>query len=148
MLTVDLESGLVGVSTMKSLCSSKGVCLPNKLLHKPRINCLTILCMRDCDVTGVRERERARERHVNPQGFLYCVLFGSVLTIILEAYSPESYSIAIRKLEQLECCHFQAHNHQKLHSDFVVETPTRPLLRSTVTTSSPHYAIDTRMLCP
>ena len=85
MLTVDLKSGLVGVSTMKSLCSSKfdskGVCLPTKLLHEPRINCLAISCMRDCDMTGVRERERARERHVNPRGFLYCVLFGSVLTI-------------------------------------------------------------------
>ena len=61
MLTVDLKSGLVGVSTMKSLCSSKfdskGVCLLNKLLHRPRINRLAISCMHDCDVTGVRERE-------------------------------------------------------------------------------------------
>ena len=140
VLTVDLESGLVGVSTMKSLCSSKfdskGVCLPNTSQAQNQLSHHFVHVWLWCDWCQ-RERESERAAHESP-GILYCVLFGSVLMIILEAYSPESYRIAIRKLEQLECCHFLAHNHQKLHSNFIVETPTRPLSRSTGTTSSPH----------
>jgi hypothetical protein len=77
VLMVDLESGLVGVSTMKSLCSSKfdskGVCLPNKLLHEPRINRLAISCMHDC--VGVTERERERASHESPGIFVLCTIW-------------------------------------------------------------------------